>query len=476
MGAKSQTGNGSTVRILAAILAIAILAISLLAAGCAGWPWTPLSLPQRPPAPAQVPPFAMGQPDLVLMVTGRSNGILEVCNCSGSMSGGLSRRSGMVLSYRQAFPHTLLVDSGDMFWIESQDVRNDYLLQGYAQIGYDAIALGDQEWSAPPARLRQLLSSQPLPYLSTGIDLADDGPKLPLRRQVARQWGPLKVAVLSDIGKPSMVFMGEDKIKSLAFQPEQFARRARQLKAEGYVIIGIAHTDEEGTGKLALSGLTDLVIRGHCHNSAERLQNAQGTDYTKGDAGVPVVRAGGNEMVGVVAMKISGARITAMEYRLEPAGDKWPEDKRLLQTYQAYAHAALREALDAQRKAGLEYVPSEQCGQCHRAQYEHWTKTRHSQAYKTLADAGRAGDPNCLMCHTSGFGTAKGFYSIQATPRMANVNCQDCHRFDIQEHHQKDFIPPKLDEEVCASCHTAVTDPKFNFEAKEPRIACPKRS
>ena len=418
----------------------------------------------------------MGQPDLVLMVTGRTSGLLETCNCSGPMVGGLSRRSGMVLSYRQAFPHTLVVDSGDMFWVEPQSLRNDYLLKAYAQIGYDAVALGDQEWSVPPPRLRELLQSAPLPYLSTGVDLNEEGPKLPLERQITRQWGPLKVAVLSDMDRHSMLFLGEDRVKSLAFEPGQFAQRARQLKAEGFVIIGVALRDEEGTGKLALSGLADLVIRARCRNSAEHLQDAQGNDYTAASPGVPVVRAGGSEMVGVVAMKISGAKVTALEYRLEPAGEKWPEDKRLLQTYQAYAHAAMRQALDAQRTAGLEYVPSDQCGRCHRAQYENWSHTRHSHAYKTLTDAGRAGDPNCLMCHTSGFGTYRGFFSIQSTPRLANVNCQDCHRFNIQEHQQKGFVVPKLDEEICTSCHTAVTDPKFDFETKEPKIACPRMS
>ena len=417
----------------------------------------------------------MGRPDLVLLVTGRSGGLLEVCNCRGPMAGGLSRRSGMVISYRQAFPHTLLVDSGDMFWAEPQSIRNDYLLKGYAQIGYDAVALGDQEWSAPPARLRELLGSEPLPYLSTGIDLGDGGQPLPLQRQITRQWGPLKVAVLSDMGKPSMLFLDEDKIKPLTFLPGQFAERARQLRAEGFVIIAVAHTDEEGTRLLALSSLADLVIRGHCRDSAERLQSAQGNDYTAGSPGVPVVRTGGNEVVGVVAMKISGAKVTAMEYRLEPAGERWPADQRLIQTYQAYAQAAMKQAMNAQRKDGLRYVSSDQCGQCHRAQYENWTHTRHSHAYKTLTDVRRAGDPNCLVCHTSGFGTSKGFYSIQSTPKLANVNCQDCHRFNIEEHHQKTFVAPAIGEEVCMSCHTAVTDPKFDFHAKQPEIACPKR-
>ena len=100
---------------------------------------------------------------------------------------------------------------------------------------------------------------------------------------------------------------------------------------------------------------------------------------------------------------------------------------------------------------------------------------RHSHAYKTLTDAARAGDPNCLMCHTSGFGTAKGFYTIASTPQLVNVNCQNCHRFNLAEHHQKGFVVPKPTEDICTSCHTAVTDPKFSFAEKEPKIACPKR-
>ena len=106
---------------------------------------------EPPPAPVSPKPFNMGQPDVVLLVTGRTNGLLEVCNCTGPMPGGLSRRSGMIVSYRHAYPRTLAIDTGDLLWVEPEDLRNDYVLKGYAQIGYDAIVLGDQEWGAAAA-------------------------------------------------------------------------------------------------------------------------------------------------------------------------------------------------------------------------------------------------------------------------------------------------------------------------------------
>ena len=58
------------------------------------------------------------------------------------------------------------------------------------------------------------------------------------------------------------------------------------------------------------------------------------------------------------------------------------------------------------------------------------------------------------MCHTTGFGTKSGFYTINKTPDLAGVNCQDCHRFTEAEHRKKDFTVPRLKKDVCTTCHT----------------------
>ena len=84
------------------------------------------------------------------------------------------------------------------------------------------------------------------------------------------------------------------------------------------------------------------------------------------------------------------------------------------------------------------------------------------------------GDPNCLMCHTSGFGAEKGFYTLQKPPALAGVHCQNCHRFNSDEHLRKGFAFTKVSENVCTSCHTPVTDPKFDFAARRARIPCGK--
>jgi len=419
------------------------------------------------PAPVRVRPFQMGTPDVVMLVTGGTNGMLEVCNCTGTMPGGLARRSGLVISYRAAFEHTFLLDSGDAFWIEGNDVRNDYVFRGYRLLGYDAVVLGDQEWAAYPQRLGSIIAETQLTCLSTTVAPANPGasPALPIKRLVTREWPGVKLAVLSDVHRETFLFFPEEQVAQFKFSPPQeLPAQIAKLKREGFVVVVVAHMDQDTTEQAAASLGADLVVRGHTSRPEEALLHA---------GGKPIVKAGGSETVGVVAMKMDAGRIAAIEYRMEIVNERWPMDKRLIQTYQAYAHVAMRRALDAERKKGLDYVPSSECGQCHKGPYQAWRSSKHARAYQTLADAKRSGDPNCLMCHTSGFGTEKGFYTIQKTPKLAGVNCQDCHRFNVAEHRQKGFTVPQVKEDICTACHTPVTDLKFEYKARLAKVRCP---
>lgn len=437
------------------------------------------------PKPVSVKPFRIPQPDLVLLVTGGTNGMLEVCNCTGTMPGGLARRSGLALSYRTAFPALRLLDAGDSFWIEPNDVRNEYVLRGYHVIGYDALVLGDQELAAEPDRLARMLSLTPVPSLSSTVwpaiasgrsgaagetpvstTSSTPPPAWPGVRTVTWTLPAGKVSVVSEASKEAFQFLPEEHLAKLSFEAAaQVEDRVRQLKKDSHVVILVAHLPGDGVEQAAARTAADLIIRGHTSRSEDKLLTVSGKS---------VLKAGGSETVGAAALKIADGKIADIDYRLEVVNEKWPMDQRLLQVYQAYAHVAMRKALDADRKKGLHYVPSGECGICHERQILFWQASKHAKAYKTLQAADRTGDPNCVACHTTGFGTEKGFYTFQATPKMAGVNCQDCHRFNVREHRTEGFVAPKVKEDVCTSCHTPVTDPKFDYKKKTEIIRCPK--
>jgi hypothetical protein len=77
------------------------------------------------------------------------------------------------------------------------------------------------------------------------------------------------------------------------------------------------------------------------------------------------------------------------------------------------------------------YEGSEKCKKCHESAYDVWKKTPHSHAYQTLVDAKKPSrrqfDPECIVCHTVGFGYFGGFVDEVKTPKLKNVGCESCH-------------------------------------------------
>lgn len=419
-----------------------------------------------PVKPVPVKPFDF-QPDMVLLVTGGTNGRLEPCNCTGVMPGGLTRRGGMLASYRAAFSNCLTLDTGDMFWIAPDPVRHSFLLRGSRMLGYDAVALGDQEWITPPDQLKRLLEQTGGLSLSTTVRFRDGMVKP--AEQIIRKTPTAPVAVISYAPEDAFLFTPKQTLAGLDVLGEDaLARQVEQLKSQGNVVVVIVHGSEQAARQCAqaVPGI-DAIIRGHATasgESAERVGN------------VPIMKIGGPETVGVFAMKCDGGKLTASQWRVEVLDDRWPADLRMRELYQAYAHTAMDQALSAARKGGLDYQSSETCGQCHSSQYNSWQRTAHARAYKTLTDARRAGDPDCLMCHTSGFGTERGFTTISQTPPLANVNCQDCHRFNMSDHVDASrgriatFQVPPANEDLCRTCHTNSNSPLFEYSNYRAKI------
>jgi hypothetical protein len=78
-----------------------------------------------------------------------------------------------------------------------------------------------------------------------------------------------------------------------------------------------------------------------------------------------------------------------------------------------------------------EYAGSESCKKCHEHAYKVWKESAHVHAYQTLVNATRPGnrpfDPECIVCHTIGFGYRGGFTDAARTAHLKDVGCESCH-------------------------------------------------
>ncbi len=88
------------------------------------------------------------------------------------------------------------------------------------------------------------------------------------------------------------------------------------------------------------------------------------------------------------------------------------------------------------------YIGIENCKICHMPHFDSWQTTRMSKAFELLKPGVRAKakhqiglDPNrdysrlpeCIRCHTTGYGKPGGFVSLEETPGLTDVQCEMCH-------------------------------------------------
>jgi hypothetical protein len=113
--------------------------------------------------------------------------------------------------------------------------------------------------------------------------------------------------------------------------------------------------------------------------------------------------------------------------------------------------------------SGTTYLGVAGCAKCHQVFVESWEKTRHARAFADLEKAGKASDPECVVCHSVGYGEPGGFFNIDTTPELANVQCEECHGLDRE--HINDFSRPMMPvtEDVCLKCHTTENSPDFDY-------------
>ena len=422
----------------------------------------------KAPKPVKIEPFKK-TPGVVLLFTGQNSGKLEVCNCSGPMPGGFARRSGLISSYRARYKQTFVVDTGDLFSIFEKSLANKFIAKAYKMMGYDAVAIGDQELLAGCDALLKILQESKLQAISTNLKFKNNQLNSIVKKAVTYETQNFKLAILSAALPESFLFFPEKIKKEFKIESLKLLKKlSSEYKNAGFCIGIILHGSADEVAIASNELKADFFLRGNTEISEDEPL------YTKNKK--PIYLIGSPDDLGALAIsKNDKTQKFHFEFRNIIVDEDYPIDKRMLEIYQAYAHAEMRRRLDAPRKKGLEFVPSSTCGKCHEKQYEIWKKSRHASAWKSLVKVKRTIDPNCVSCHTLGFDMKGGFFTYRKTPELAGVHCQNCHRINVDQHTKPGFKYKPVTAEVCETCHTPVTDPKFISKEKIrfKKMGCP---
>ena len=120
---------------------------------------------------------------------------------------------------------------------------------------------------------------------------------------------------------------------------------------------------------------------------------------------------------------------------------------------------------------GAPFAGSESCILCHEKAWETWKQSGHATAFSTLIESKREFDPECISCHTTGFGFVTGFKKPDSIPELINVGCESCHG-PCSKHVQSAGRVPTPQKIECSSCHDLDHSSGFYMEEYWEKIRC----
>jgi hypothetical protein len=101
------------------------------------------------------------------------------------------------------------------------------------------------------------------------------------------------------------------------------------------------------------------------------------------------------------------------------------------------------------------------CARCHKPAVAFWQRTKHASAWKTLVDADKQYNYDCIGCHVSGWQSPGGSSLGTVEARgLVNVQCEVCHGPGSKHVEEDGLDEPRTiarapAAQLCATkCHT----------------------
>ena len=398
--------------------------------------------------------------EITILYTNNVDGYLKACNCPGNLFGGLIYFESVVNELRTNNKNTLFLDAGDLFPAKDIQPEAEYSIKFYNKIGIDALNIGDQEfWFG----LDYLKSMQPLAdfkFISANIFKNDS---LLFQPYFVKNFDDVKVAVIGLINEDIFKNLREEKRIDCEIKAtdDVLSNLIPEIKIKADIIILLSHSGLEKDKQIAEKfPEINLIIGAH---SELLLKEPLIIGNTK------IFQAGKYaHYLGVINFDYQPDQQVKLNHKIIKM-EGIPITKSsldLYDDYHEYSEEFLAEMYEQLKSSQKDYqaAPSvEVCAECHIEEYDHWWRTPHANAWRTIEKDTRTNDISCISCHTTLFNKEGGFVNLELTPNLKNVTCVSCH-LDYEGHPEKKEEMKLVDEMVCIDCHDKPNSPQFDFE------------
>jgi len=409
-----------------------------------------------------------------ILYTQNTNGVLENCDCPGTPLGGLDKRLTLMkrLANRDSV-FALYLDAGDLLSSRGFPLKDEFVLRAYSIIGYDAIAIGDQEFVNGARFLSDVNFHLHLPFTSCCLKARDSSIINPLSR-VIKAFAGIRIGIVGIIGAEA--FMSADSENTRGVILSRYTSRLKEeltrIRNQVDVVVVLSHLGYNDDVSLAKEFPAINVIIGAHSNTLKTEPERIGNTY--------VVQAGKNsEFVGQLTLLVdrSSKAIRSLSGTVHPVMKDIAGDERLAKLLAQYDKEV---ATDVRDSTPLQQTPAHtvavemsgnSCKGCHQQEWRSWSLSGHALAYESLVKRRAGMRPECLPCHTADSSRQPASELTLQSSGHTGVACLSCHQVSRAhlDHGKGSALKPTLLD--CVKCHTPGTQPVFDVAASFTKIS-----
>ncbi len=424
-------------------------------------------------SPSMRPATTESSLHFTLVVSGQELGYLEPCGCAEGQIGGFPRRDSMLLQLASGDKNLLRIANGNLISRAGRqsELKAEIGFTALKEMEYAAFNVGPRDLLLGIEQLKYFSDTSGIPFLSANLFQSDAHVFQPfVLHSVHLKDFQNQVAIVGIISQQFEIYAENASADLMLKVPEDVLRELiPQLSSKCEFIVLLMHAGIDEAKALAKAfPKIDVIIVGNEQSDALREPiSVEDTVLlnpgTKGKAlGMLDIRWG------------EGEKSAASHFELLTLSERIPDSPRMMDLLFMYQQMLAVENLTADVEqeplsTGGMYTGNASCKSCHAAEYASWKKTKHSHAYHTLVEKGHEKDPECLACHTVGFGFQTGFIGESQTPTLMDVGCETCH--GVGGNHVKNPQPGygRVTKASCLTCHTQENSPAFDFSVYFPK-------